>query len=522
MPTLFSLIISSPVRGVFVLLAFLLHTPLWGQNVVKKNPNDEHGVSYDAVFENMHYNQPLRPQIHYTPITGQIADPTGLIKYKGKFHLFYMFDEWSRQRRDNKNWGYATSNDGVFWEQHPPITNTVLDNRPGSGSGIVDWNNSLGLQTGPEKTLVVFYTDYGRGPSLAFSRDEGKTWVRHKKNPVLPGRDGVRDPYVFWYKPDQSWRMVLYDSPGFAFYKSTNLTDWQFLSKNEGFYECPDMLQMPVDGNEANKKWVLTEANGSYYVGEFDGTHFRAEGGKKTPGEEFPIQIKVEANRPYTRGKDLYAVQTWKETYEGDGPFYQIGFLMGPANHTRTWSQQLSFPVELTLQTIKGELRLCRTPINALKQLRTDAHFWKKIAVSTADDNPFKSIEGDVFEVIAELDVRNVNELVFDIRGEPLRYSKGELQFMGSKTQVLTENNKLKLHVLIDRSSVEIYVNRGEVAFTRLFYPDPANKSLSLTATGGKVLIDSMELYRLESIWLKREQELGYKRELTPDMINRR
>jgi fructan beta-fructosidase len=123
---------------------------------VKGDSIDPFRIDYKDIYENMHYNQPLRPQVHYTPITGQIADPTGLIKYNGTYHLFYMFDEWSRQRRENKNWGHATSNDCIHWEQHPPITNTVIDNRPGSGSGIVDWNNTLRLETGIEKTLVVF------------------------------------------------------------------------------------------------------------------------------------------------------------------------------------------------------------------------------------------------------------------------------------------------------------------------------------------------------------------------------
>src|SRR3982074_967182 len=68
----------------------------------KKQPGSEDPfrLDYRDVYENMHYNQALRPQVHYTPISGQIADPTGLIKYEGTYHLFYMFDEWSKQRKD--------------------------------------------------------------------------------------------------------------------------------------------------------------------------------------------------------------------------------------------------------------------------------------------------------------------------------------------------------------------------------------------------------------------------------------
>jgi fructan beta-fructosidase len=475
---------------------------------------DPYRLDYKDVFENMHYNQTFRPQVHYTPITGQIADPTGLVKYKGTYHLFYMFDEWSKSRRDNKNWGHATSNDCIFWEQQPHITNSVIDNRPGSGSGIVDWNNTLGLRTGVEKTIVVFYTDYGRGISLAYSKDAGKTWIRHKNNPLLSIKSGFRDPVIFWYKPDNSWRMVIYEEPGISFYRSDNLLDWKHLSKMEGFFECPDLMQIPVDGIETNKKWLLVDGNGAYYIGEFDGTKFVPQGKKRYLGQETFFNKVGDRTNYYT--KDVYATQTWKQSYEGDGPFYQLAFMMikEAPTHNRTWSQQMIFPVELSLRTINNEIKLCRNPINEIKQLRYDARLWKDTTIK-AGENPLNQINGDVFEIISEFELSNAKEIVFDIRGEKIIYNtvKQQLQFMDVKGDVTAKNNKVKLRFIIDRNSIEIYANQGEVTFTRLFYPDSANKNLSLTSTGGNLNINSMELYRLESIWLKREQELGYKRE---------
>lgn len=510
------------VAGVIV---FLLSSECFAQTKVtdtipkstgsSKKPEqpDPYQLNYKDVYENMHYNQPLRPQVHYTPISGQIADATGLVRYKGKYHLFYMFDEWSKQRRDNKNWGHATSDDCIYWEQEPHITNSVIDNRPGSGSGLVDWNNSLGLRSGVEKTMVVFYTDYGRGVSISFSRDAGKTWIRHKNNPVLPGKEGTRDPNVFWYKPDQSWRMVIYEQPGFSFYKSTNLVDWQFLSKMDGFYECPDFMEMKVDNNEDNKKWVLIDGNGAYYIGEFDGTKF-IPGTKKQPlGQETFLNNSGGNANYYT--KDFYASQAWKQSYEGDGPFYQLAFMMvkGAPTHNRTWSQQMIFPVELTLKTINNEIKLCRNPIDGIKQLRYDPKIWKSLPLKPKD-NPFEKIDGDVFEIISQIDLGKSKEIVFDIRGEKVVYNVAgkQLSFMGDKVQLLAKNNKIKLRFIVDRNSVEIYANEGEVTFTRLFYPEASNMNLSLTSTDGEAKIENMELYRLESIWLKREQELGYKR----------
>ena len=79
-------------------------------NKKQQDQTDPYRLDYKDVYENIHYNQPMRPQVHYTPLTGQIADPTGLVWYKGTYHLFYMYDEWSKQRSDNKNWGHTTSN----------------------------------------------------------------------------------------------------------------------------------------------------------------------------------------------------------------------------------------------------------------------------------------------------------------------------------------------------------------------------------------------------------------------------
>lgn len=473
-----------------------------GQNFSDAPPfeKDTNRIKFQDVFDNMHYNQVYRPQVHYTPVTGEIGDATGLILYKGEYHLFYMYDEWARRRKYNKSWGHATSNDCIFWEQKPQILNTVLDNRPGSGSGIVDWNNTLGLQTGLEKTLVVFYTDYVRGTCIAFSRDAGKTWIRHKNNPVVPMPKGRadRDAFVFWYKPDKSWRMILYETPAFTFYKSTDLLKWTYLSKIEGFHECPDFMELPVDGVETNKKWVIINGDGTYRIGSFNGTEFLT---------------KME-NTKVDYG-NIYATQTFKQSYEGDGPFIQLSFLRLPnqPEKTITWSKQQSFPCEITLKTINGELLLCRNPITGIKQLRYDPHLWKNIMV-TPDDNPFAGLEGDVFEIMSEIEPGKASEFTFNIRGEKFIYSVRDQQliFNGGKAKITIADQKIRLKFIIDRSSIEVFANQGEVSISKIFYPDPADMKLSLSASGGSIKINNLELYRLQSIWLKREQELGYYR----------
>jgi fructan beta-fructosidase len=476
---------------------------------------DSFRLNYQDVYENMHYDQPLRPQVHYTPIAGQIADPTGLIKYNGIYHLFYMFDEWSKQRRDNKNWGHAISTDCIHWEQQPPVLNTLIDNRPGSGSGIIDWNNTLRLQTGTEKTIAIFYTDYGRGISLAYSKDAGKTWVRHKNNPLMPIKNGFRDPVVFWYQPDQSWRMVIYEEPGVSFYKSVDLLSWQFLSKLGGYFECPDFIHMPVDGSEDNKKWVLMDGNGAYTIGEFDGTIFSPQQEKKYLGEK--VFYNRVGNRINYYTKDIYATQTWKQSYEGDGPFYQMAFMMikGAPTQNRTWSQQLIFPVELTLKTIDGRIQLCRNPIDGIKGLRDKGIFLQNETIRPGE-NPLKNLSGDVYEMIFDIDIGQSKEIDFAIRGQKAIYEtkSGKLTFMDSRINLIPSKNRIRLRILIDRNSVEIYGNEGENSITRLFYPESTDKSYELSSIEGSITMVNMEIYPLRSIWLKKELEMGYYRNL--------
>ena len=315
---------------------------------------------------------------------------------------------------------------------------------------------------------------------------------------------------MFWYKPDQSWRPILYETPGFTFYKSEDLLHWERLSSVDGFHECPDFLEIPVDGDEQNKKWVLIDGDGSYRIGDFDGTSFTSS------------MENTYANRGVARDawngadRDLYATQAWSHSYEGDGPLYQMGFMFLPdgANHDRTWSQQQIFPVELTLETIADEVRLCRNPINAIKQLRYDPHLWKDQAVHPGI-NPLAKLDGDVFEIIAEIEPGQTNKVGFRIRGETLTYSPADerLAFMESDASLPTTDGAVKLHIIVDRDCVEVYGNQGEVTFTRLFYPDPTNMNLELFSKGGTTKIRAMEVYRLQSIWLKREQELGYFRD---------
>jgi fructan beta-fructosidase len=445
------------------------------------------------VAEAFHYHGEYRPQFHYTPIQGHIGDATGLIYYKGEYHLFYMYDPWSMKRKEHKTWGHAISTDCLHWQELPPILDTLIDHRPGSGCGVVDWNNSSRLRRGTEKTLLVYYTDYELGTCIAYSVDKGRTWLRHRLNPILEGTEDIRDPYVFWYKPANAWRMIRYETRGFAFYASSDLLHWTYLSRSDGFYECPDIFQLPVDGDPNQMKWVLVDGDGTYLIGAFDGSSFQAETEK----------LQVNHGR-------LYATQSWKHTFEGDGPVIQLAFVGYVREPRQTWIGQMSFPCELTLRTGPEGVRLFRYPLNVIKNLYAEQLVWRDQMISPNMNIP-EGFEGDVLDIHAEIELAGAQTFGFELRGQRIAYDVGNSTLAWhDSAPLLPVQNRVRLRILLDRSSIEIFGNDGQISITNLFFPDSTDHKLRLFTEGGDIRIISLEVNRLESIWQEKELALGY------------
>ena len=246
------------------------------------------------------YTERYRPQYHFTPAVNWMNDPNGMVYYNGEYHLFYQYnpfgDTWGHM-----SWGHAVSRDLVHWE-HLPV---ALAEEDGvmifSGSAVVDWNNTSGFGEEGRPPLVAVYTGHHtsgerQDQRIAYSTDSGRTWTKYEGNPVLDrAMKDFRDPKVFWYEPDEKWVMVLarphehkvqlYSSPDLKSW--THLSDFGPAGAVNGIWECPDLFELPVDGDPGNTKWVLVVnlnpggpaggSAGQYFVGHFDGERFTAD-----------------------------------------------------------------------------------------------------------------------------------------------------------------------------------------------------------------------------------------------------
>lgn len=448
------------------------------------------------------YNETYRPQFHFTPRINWTNDPNGMVYYAGEYHLFFQHNpagiNWG-----NMTWGHAVSPDLVHWSQ---LANAIEPDAKGtifSGSAVVDRLNTAGFKTGKESPLVAIYTAAGgTNPEskgvpftqcIAYSNDRGRTWTKYDKNPVLPHVAAEnRDPKVIWHAPTRRWIMALFlDGNEYALFSSPDLKTWAKLHsltmKDCG--ECPDFFEIPVEDQPGITKWVFTAANGHYLVGAFDGQRFTPESG------------------PFTAdyGANYYAVQSYSDIPPSDGRRIQIAWMNGGSYPKMPFNQQMSFPCAMALRQTPDGLRLYRWPVREIARLYDKAARPISIRNHTLRPakNPLAGATGDLWDIRAEFELKEAAEVGFRIRGETVTYSAKDhkLRCLGREAPLDSENGRVKIRVLVDRTTLEVFGNEGRVSLTSCFLPRRRDRVLEVFATGGSAKIVSLTARSLRSAW---------------------
>ena len=441
------------------------------------------------------YREPLRGQFHFSSKRGWNNDPNGLVFYNGEYHLFYQHNPygWSW---GNMHWGHAVSRDLVHWQELP---DALAPDRFGpmfSGSAVVDWQNTSGFGKGGKPPLILIYTAAGNPTvqCIAFSLD-GRRFTKFDGNPILNQiTAGNRDPKVFWHTPSKKWIMTLYvelnRTHTIHFFSSPDLKHWTYLSHTDGFFECPDFFELPVDGNPANKKWVLTAASSEYMVGTFDGTKFVPET-PKLPGH---------------RGRGFYAAQTFSDIPPTDGRRIQIGWFQ---TETRgmPFNQSMTIPLELKLVSTTEGPRLTWTPVKELQILRTNTHLFTSTKLTPESPNPLANARAELVELRTEFEPDNQSIVLFNIRGAEVSYDARtrKLVVNGHAVPAPLRNGRQNLIVYCDRTGLEVFASGGLTYVPMPFQPAPDNLSLSLKTSSGIVNIIGLEVYNLDSAWPQRQ-----------------
>ena len=485
------------------------------------------------------YDQPWRPQYHFTPPRTFMNDPNGTVFYKGEYHLLYQYNPegnvWGHM-----SWGHAVSPDIVHWQNLPVALHEVpAEYMVYSGSAVVDWQNTSGLcrSTDPQdhSCLVAIYTAAYRDRQkqhIAFSNDRGRSWTNYSGNPVadLDASD-FRDPNVFWYAPQRKWVMVavLADEKTLVILDSPDLKHWTKRSTfgpagdTAGQWECPDLIELPIEST-SEKKWVLiinrnpgAPAGGTgvrYLIGKFDGANFTSE---------VPDSPALWADW----GKDFYATNTWNDMPAADGRRVWIGWFSNwqyaNAEPTVLWRGAQSIPRTLTLRRYSDGLRLVQWPVREVEDLRREKLHIANASVAEANQAiREKGAKGEVYEFEAELHPGPADEMGFRLRkgkdaetlvgfdavhGEVFvdRTHSGEISFSkdfpGRHAAKLEQKAGVELRVFVDRSSVEVFANNGERVLSERIYPPPGSDGIELYANGPGGKVASLTIWELNSVW---------------------
>ena len=487
--------------------------------------------------------QLYRPNFHFTPKANWMNDPNGMFYLNGTYHLYYQYypdgNVWGPM-----HWGHATSTNMIAWEEQPIAIYPDDLGLIFSGSAVVDVNNTSGFGKDGIVPIVAMYTYHNmkgeqageldfQTQAIAYSLDEGMTWVKYDKNPVIPnsGIKDFRDPKVIWDADHSKWIMTLAAGDKVLFYSSLNLREWILESsfgaafgQHDGMWECPDLFPIKVSGQDETK-WVLLVSinpaapNGGsgtqYFVGDFDGQKF-------TLDTDFKQQLQQDSAVWLDYGRDNYAGVTWSNIPKKDGRKLFIGWMSNWEYArdvpTETWRSAMTIPRELKLKKNEKEFVLSSAPVTELSK-----YVSKTIVKETLTVNNQKTIitksEIDLSRVRIQLEMNHLKSDKYDFTfqnsfGDRLsfgidnikkqyylnRQNSGKVTFSDkfantiSKAPIKNPSNMLKIEVLVDKTSIEVFYNDGETIMTEIFFPNEPFEAFSINTSDAALILENIKI----------------------------
>lgn len=470
----------------------------------------------------------FRPVYHHTPAYGWMNDPNGMFYKDGVYHLYFQYNPYGAVW-GNMHWGHSTSTDLMHWKFEgcaivPDAWGAIF-----SGSCVVDHENTAGFG---KEAVVAFYTSAKSTPwgdiqmqSMAYSLDNGKTFTKYEGNPILTSSEkDFRDPKVFWYAPGKHWVMILAVGQHMEIYSSVNLKEWKKESEfgamqgaHGGVWECPDLVEIPVEGTR-EKKWVLIcnlnpggpfgGSAAQYFVGSFDGKKFVNESPTQTKWMDW--------------GKDNYATVTWNNA--PDGRCIALGWMSNwqYANNvpTRQYRSANTLARDLTLYREGQELYLKSTPSSEVKKARGKKVSIPSFKVSEKHEmvNLFEEKQG-AYEVEIVIQNTGASKIAFCLlndKGEKVSmyYDLNRKQFVMDRSESgkvdfskdfpavtvapVNVDKELTLRLFVDRSSIEAFGEDGKFVMTNLVFPSQPYVKMCFEADKNGYAVKSLNVYKLQ------------------------
>ncbi len=481
-----------------------------------------------------------RPLYHFTPAKNWTNDPNGLIYMNGLYHLYNQQNPFGNSW-GHMSWGHATSTDLVHWQHLPVAIPEIIRGSDTvwrfSGSAVNDKDNTSGLCKNKDCIIAVYTAHqpniHKESQYISYSNDGGNTFIDFEKNPVIDlNKQDFRDPNVFWYEPGKFWLMtvVLPAEHKALFYRSANLKEWALLSEfgpqgyTGAYWECPFLLQLPVEGTN-EKKWILviSAAGGEkgvfeqYFIGDFD-------------GREFKNQNKPDSVLTLDYGDSFYAAIPWNGTIGTEKLF--IGWMIPNPQPTFPWRGQMSVARSLNLRRTGNDLRLIQQPAPSVRNVLasnksvTKTEIKELVLTNEEKQLPKISSNGNAYWITVYITVKGETNAGFKITQEKdpagniieetvISYQAKDQELVIDRTKAGGQLNEkalrrtiplraiqgtLQLEILLDKSSLEVFANNGEAVFSTYVHPGKDANGISLFARNGQAEFKNLNIADMSAV----------------------
>jgi fructan beta-fructosidase len=429
----------------------------------------------------------------------------------------------------------------------------VVDHGNTSGFGTADAPALVAIYTSAYKAASQHSGTQAQ--SLAYSTDAGMTWQKYEENPVLTRNSAnFRDPKVFRYQGDHGdcWVMVAVEAQHqkVVFYRSEDLKSWEFLSDfgpanaDAGEWECPDLFPLAVDGDPANVKWVLIVninpgavaggSGGQYFIGHFDGARFLPDAGSLAAPAGVSALVDSAAAAAALQqclwldwGRDCYASVSFSNAPEDRRII--IGWMNNwdYANQlpTAPWRSSMTLAREVRLTALNGSARLIQQPVLAGQCSGEDLpQVQMQSGTFELRNSSFRlpaAVPGSAQIIEAEILPQSAEEVAFHLFGNSegsagtvLSYNAAAARLVLDRRRsgntgfheefpsvesapLVLEDGVLKLQIVVDHCSVEVFAQDGKVVLTDLVFPDEGYGENRLRVEGGPATVRTLTVTAL-------------------------
>ncbi|MDP3914702.1 MAG: glycoside hydrolase family 32 protein [Bacteroidota bacterium] len=481
------------------------------------------------------------PEVHFSLTDMNLGAPTELFYFEDEYHLFYQCSPDS-VNLNSISWGHAKSTDLVHWQLLPLAIQPENNEIPGSGSIVIDWNNSSGFgnETTPMVAIYATTNEQNINPeiqtlAISFSTDKGTSWQK-EATPITLENCFIQpnDVRVFWHEETQRWMMGVLTGYEVRFYSSVDLKNWKFESvfgekvySKVGDWTHLSFSPLKIDGTQ-NTKWIMmisgstdspNEGSGvQYFYGDFDGYVFKSERTKP---------------KWLDNGSDNYAGVVLSNYIESGKPAYYIGLIDNYRyKHGQSESEVAnvySIPRALTLRDEYSDFYIVSEPVNAIETIAENKQLLKETTFS--GELKIKQQLKIPLEINLKFDVNNRLYLnlaeVFGIRisngqGDELTigYHSQRRYFFISETKkgenrlddwngfqyapYVIKEPTIDLKIIVDRTSAELFAMDGMITLSRKYFISDSWNKIALISENGDITLQEGDITELKSIWTER------------------